>query len=342
MIPPTATALRLGRYYRQRWAAIREPVLHAMVSGHDPSRGRLDASSRVERAMRSIIRIHEDHPIDPKFLEDIGGQVDRKNAAAQRVAGIPTVGSGGLTNKNYLVVQNFIERDPKTGKAIPGSSTPTVWRESKSETAAYRFASSPKSRIINRLTKSEIETGGGPLGEAYVIPPGSTTLHPKILAQIQSGKLKASAQSSGSGLLPQGRVNEFRDKNLAYIKKLDSDQISDLRQILEQADREAWRVEQIRAAAVDRLDISARHADLIARDQVLKLNGQLTQDRQVNAGIESYEWSTSGDERVRPGHKELDGTVQMWSAPPLVDDEGTRAHPGEDIQCRCVAIPILS
>lgn len=70
-------------------------------------------------------------------------------------------------------------------------------------------------------------------------------------------------------------------------------------------------------------------ARLIARDQVGKLNGQLTQYRQQGIGVEKYIWRDSGDQRVRPRHQELDSQTFSWGDPP---DEG---NPGEPIQCRC-------
>jgi len=76
-------------------------------------------------------------------------------------------------------------------------------------------------------------------------------------------------------------------------------------------------------------------AKVIARDQINKLNGQLTQARQENLGITHYVWRTSGDERVRDRHADLDGQRFAWDSPP---DEG---HPGHAVQCRCVAEAVL-
>lgn len=76
-------------------------------------------------------------------------------------------------------------------------------------------------------------------------------------------------------------------------------------------------------------------AALIGRDQVGKLNGRLTQYYQEQAGIEEYKWVTAGDERVRPAHRRLNGEVFKWKEPP---PEG---HPGQPIQCRCIADPVI-
>ena len=74
----------------------------------------------------------------------------------------------------------------------------------------------------------------------------------------------------------------------------------------------------------------------IARDQTTKTIGQLTEARHRQIGIQEYIWRTSQDERVRPTHASLDGTPQRWDRPPAV------GHPGWDIQCRCVALPVIA
>lgn len=87
---------------------------------------------------------------------------------------------------------------------------------------------------------------------------------------------------------------------------------------------------------------SKRQAALIARDQTGKLMGQLNQARQVEAGFDEYEWYDSRDERVRKSHRSLHGTIQRWSKPPIVryvKGLPMRAHPGEDVNCRCAALP---
>lgn len=83
------------------------------------------------------------------------------------------------------------------------------------------------------------------------------------------------------------------------------------------------------------LGVSQRRARLIARDQVASLNGELTQLRQTRMGVTEYTWRTAGDERVRPSHEVLDGQRFTWNSPPA---EG---HPGEPINCRCLAEPVL-
>ena len=70
----------------------------------------------------------------------------------------------------------------------------------------------------------------------------------------------------------------------------------------------------------------------LTRDQTGKVIGQLTELRHRQVGIAEYIWRTAADERVRPGHAALDGTQRRYG-------EGIR--PGEEIQCRCIAIPVI-
>lgn len=76
--------------------------------------------------------------------------------------------------------------------------------------------------------------------------------------------------------------------------------------------------------------------DLIARDQIAKLTSELDRIRQEQAGVSKYRWVTSRDERVRSSHKSKQGREIRWDRPP--DDTG---HPGDDYQCRCLAMAII-
>lgn len=145
-------------------------------------------------------------------------------------------------------------------------------------------------------------------------------------------------------------LDVFRDKNVALIKSLVGTQLDEITEILANAEVNALRVEDIRKQLQDRFGVNKSKADLLARDQVLKLNGDLTQTRQMAVGITRYIWTTAGDERVRgtPGgkwpkglHYDLDGTVHDWNNPPICALDGRRGHPGQDYQCRCIAYPVL-
>lgn len=85
----------------------------------------------------------------------------------------------------------------------------------------------------------------------------------------------------------------------------------------------------------ERLGVAESRARLIARDQAATAQGQIQKVRQQALGVRRYRWQTAGDERVRPSHAALNGQAFTWDAPPPI------GHPGEPINCRCVAIPIF-
>lgn len=136
-------------------------------------------------------------------------------------------------------------------------------------------------------------------------------------------------------------VERFRDENVALIRSLAADKVTRVRAILDDAGA-GTRVEEVAKSIRDMGDVTRSRAELIARDQVLKLNAEVTQRRHEAAGITEFVWSTSRDERVRPDHKVLEGNRYRYDDPPIVDRRrGTRGLPGVHFQCRCVAVPVI-
>lgn len=119
----------------------------------------------------------------------------------------------------------------------------------------------------------------------------------------------------------------------SYFDRVESDLLRGL--------RAGTRVEELQDIIEEDYKVPAARAELIARDQVGKFNGQLAQLRQEELGIEEYVWRTVGDERVRDWHRDLDGQTFRWDEPPVTNAKGDRNHPGGDYQCRCTAEPII-
>jgi SPP1 gp7 family putative phage head morphogenesis protein len=133
----------------------------------------------------------------------------------------------------------------------------------------------------------------------------------------------------------------FRDQNLALIRTMGRNKVSRVRAILREHGP-GGRVEQIQRDIEAETGATPARAALIARDQVLSLNAQVTQARHEAAGITEYVWSTSRDERVRASHRALEGRTFAYADPPVVDAKsGRRENPGQDFRCRCVAVPVV-
>lgn len=93
--------------------------------------------------------------------------------------------------------------------------------------------------------------------------------------------------------------------------------------------------------------IAADRIKRIARDQTAKLNENLNEMAMRDAGVEFFEWSTANDERVSTGfggHKQLDGKIYKWGDNahyPIIDTYGHRGVPGQRVNCRCSALPVI-
>ncbi len=141
----------------------------------------------------------------------------------------------------------------------------------------------------------------------------------------------------------EGVIETARAANVALVTNATADFLDQIRQALEEHEGETS--DEISAALQDRVGVSKSRGTLIARDQVTKLNGKITEHRQRSAGVKKFTWSTSEDERVRKdvewsasdgregseAHAELDGEVFDWDDPPILD--GEVSTPGQPIQC---------
>jgi len=56
-------------------------------------------------------------------------------------------------------------------------------------------------------------------------------------------------------------------------------------------------------------------------------------------GTEGYIWRTMQDDLVRDSHEVLEDHFFTWDDPPVINEYGTRGHPGMDYNCRCHAEP---
>lgn len=163
-----------------------------------------------------------------------------------------------------------------------------------------------------------------------------------------NGKVQKAYISSMKGILPIGLgqlpahvqmiAQVRREQSIELVtnaQRIYASQVADVFNDFEGTAGLRWEglADELRAKIGERSDVSNSRIELIARDQTLKLNGAINQAHQQGLGIESYTWSTSNDERVREEHAELEGQTFSWNAPP------EPGNPGEDYQCRCIAIP---
>lgn len=127
----------------------------------------------------------------------------------------------------------------------------------------------------------------------------------------------------------------FSAQNAQLITSLPDQELERVAGYIERGLQDGTSIREIEKDIQKSFGITRRRAKLIARDQTTKLNASLTKLRQQEVGVTEYVWQTSGDERVRPTHRANDGKTFRWDKPPAT------GHPGSDVNCRCVAIPVL-
>lgn len=136
------------------------------------------------------------------------------------------------------------------------------------------------------------------------------------------------------------QLKKWTEENVVLIKTITKDTLSQMENIVQEGFKTGKTTTSIVKEIQSTYGVEKRYARLIARDQMAKLNADLTKTQQQDAGVEEYIWSTSGDGRVRDRHRSLNNKTFRWDDPPVVDTKtGRRCHPGEDYQCRCVSLP---
>ncbi len=152
--------------------------------------------------------------------------------------------------------------------------------------------------------------------------------------------LKKSIGVDVSSILEQGGLADIIEskigENVALIQSIPDEYFKKLITIVNENTTRGSNAGGILKEIQELGKVTKKRARVIARDQTQKVNAAIAQQRQTSLGIEKYEWQTADDDRVRPTHNANDGKVFRWDTPPKIT-----GHPGEDISCRCVAIPII-
>lgn len=136
---------------------------------------------------------------------------------------------------------------------------------------------------------------------------------------------------------------EGYSKNLNHFAgEFTEDEIWKLRQSVTSNVMEGFRSDRLVKVIEAQFGVTRRKAKFLARQETSLMVAKYRQTRYEEVGLKRYKWSTSHDERVRPDHKELNNRIFAYLDPP-VTDRATQArnNPGEDFNCRCIAIPIL-
>lgn len=128
--------------------------------------------------------------------------------------------------------------------------------------------------------------------------------------------------------LAEGWISE----NTSLIKSLPTRLHPELEGIVRRGVMNGASVKDLKEQIKVRYGVTDYRAKLIAQDQTLKLNADLTRYRLQSVGVERYVWRTVQDSRVRPEHADRNGKTYSWDKGP-----SNGQHPGQEVRCRCRA-----
>jgi SPP1 gp7 family putative phage head morphogenesis protein len=131
------------------------------------------------------------------------------------------------------------------------------------------------------------------------------------------------------------KINEVVDNNVNLIKSYQEISRKELKETFIEINMKNMTYTDSVKEITNKFSVLKSKAKLWARDQSAKNFGEFNKLKQENLGIEKFEWSSSGDSRVRESHVEYNGKVYNWQS-------GTESglFPGSDYQCRCIDIPV--
>jgi SPP1 gp7 family putative phage head morphogenesis protein len=151
---------------------------------------------------------------------------------------------------------------------------------------------------------------------------------------------------------PEQRVkirDEYTTNMKLYIKEWAEKEIVDLRHKVEKNVMAGTRYEGLIKTIQKSYAVGQSKAKFLARQETNLLTTKLRETRYMDAGVKQYRWvAVAGSplHPVRPAHQALadrskKGELFSWDDPPIVDDKGSRKHPGQDYNCRCIAVPVV-
>ena len=142
----------------------------------------------------------------------------------------------------------------------------------------------------------------------------------------------------------------WMDDNYTLITSNAKNYVSQINSIVEQGVVNGLGVDKVTEQIFEKTNsLTKKHCKLLARDQIGKLNGQITQAQNEELGLDLYIWDTSMDDRVRESHAVMQGLLCRWDDASVCSYDNGKTwvsrpsgavdlHPGQDIQCRCSAL----
>lgn len=165
------------------------------------------------------------------------------------------------------------------------------------------------------------------------------TKNVNLSIKSMTGKFISITPSESSKAILKSSIDEI----LLYYDSLTSDIIDKYRNLLNNAVVNGIDNQSIKNSIIETVSFSEKKASRVAENVGRSLTSALTNQRMKNAGIKKFKWMHSSAGKVpRPLHVGYDGQVFNFDDPPVIDEKtGQVGLPGQLINCRCRAIPVL-
>ncbi len=141
----------------------------------------------------------------------------------------------------------------------------------------------------------------------------------------------------------------WENTNYRLIKSLSQEYIQKLNTLIVTGVQSGWDYDQM-VEEIQKLSdkITGYRSEMIARDQVGKLNSALTEAQYAYVGLDTYMWNTARDEKVRgnpmgrypkaiPSHWAIDGMICKWNDPTVYSDDA-----GKTWKKRTAIMPLVA
>jgi len=176
----------------------------------------------------------------------------------------------------------------------------------------------------------------------------------KRASMVNENKTKNTIQNAIgvdlNNIISSENLTEFVElqtiQNAELIKSVPQNAIEDIRRIVLNGLSEGLRHEEITKqisgnSVNSTFNKMNNRIKTIARTEVAKLNSQITNKRLTNLGIKRAVWDATNDSRTRACHAARDGKEYEITKGLFSTCDGLTIQPGQEINCRCVAVPIV-
>jgi uncharacterized protein with gpF-like domain len=174
----------------------------------------------------------------------------------------------------------------------------------------------------------------------------------KRFAKQAEGRASAGLQASMSkaGLSIQWKLTPAANdavqasiaENVALIKSIPSEYLTQVQGHVMRSVAAGGDLEALTKALTAQFGVTRRRAELIATDQNRKLTAVVQKTRMQEAGITQAIWvHSAGGKHPRPLHVKAGKERLIYNVAEGALIDGKRIWPGTEINCRCVARPVV-